>query len=221
MLGQDVLLAKIGQRSSRWRGWPTMPLRAPPATCPSTRTNCRCWEPSRWRRCEMGHAQQLVRFPLEPPGSTGGRDLPVGGAAEPGAALDQAGGIGRHPAGDAPGHRPGRGLDRFLSLLGREWGRRLWRTQGPPPPPCCGLAEAASPCGHERHPFGLRPARLGGGDGGPLKLKVIFPRLRESPPGCPDPGQGGGHPALPRYRWSTSSGRQRRVAAPISRGMGA
>ncbi len=37
----------------------------------------------------MGHAQQL-RDLLAPWGSTGGRDLPVGGAAEPGgAALDQ------------------------------------------------------------------------------------------------------------------------------------
>ena len=39
----------------------------------------------------------------------------------------------------------GEGLDRMLSLLGRERGRRLWRTCGPPPLPCCGLAGAALP----------------------------------------------------------------------------
>ncbi len=70
------------------------------------------------------------------------------------------------------------------------------------------------PGGHERHPSGLRPARPGGGDGDPLKLKVIFPRLRESPPGLPRSRPGWRTSCPATYRWSTSSGREEDGHAP-------
>ena len=64
-------------------------------------------------------------------------------------------------------------------------------------------------------PSGLRPARQGGGDGGPLEAEGDLPPGCGNPRWvCPDPGQGRGHPAPATYRWSTSSGRQSDGHAP-------